>query len=354
MSNNIQKWVFKGGLIVGCLALLTLPAELAAQPVISSKGGLINVINGKAEVQSFRDMRWEKARGLSQMARGDELRTQDNSYAEVLLNPGSYVRLGPNAELRMVNDRLTDLSMDLLSGSMELEAANLKMIHHIDVTLRGRLFTIQKDGVYRFDILDSRTARARVFRGQMLALQPNGKKIKLKKSHEADIVEGNTALALTRFDPKVVDQLTAWSASRSQFLARANYRSYAGGGFSSYLPMGYFGGYPCGFGSWFYNPFFGMYTFLPGCGFYDGYFSPYGFYYPTVIVNSGRGVFRAENVAHAHESIRSSFGSRGFRGGSQPSFSGATPSSGPVASPPPAAPSMGRSEMGGAREAIRH
>ncbi|MGB7620748.1 MAG: hypothetical protein WBN92_00205 [Terriglobia bacterium] len=329
-TKRTEQWV----IVFTCLVVLfaSLPAMVLGQPYISTKGGLINVIEGQAEVHNARDMRWEKAKPLLQMRQGDELRIHENSRVEMLLNPGSFARLGPESTVRLVNDRLTALSLELLSGSMEVEAGNIKSIRQIAVSVSGQGFNIVKDGVYRFDINDSGTATARVFRGEMVTVAANGKTSRMKKSSSATFGSVDTKEAFNHFDTKQIDNLSEWGVFRSEQLAQSNLgviRSFSQG----YYPGGLFG--YSGFGpyrwscGWYYDPFYTFYTYMP-CQ--NNFFSPYGgfFFSPIVVVtNAGRGVGtnRGESLSRSHDSIGPSPGS-GLGRGSAPS-SGSSPMSAP-------------------------
>lgn len=310
-------------LLFGLLMWLVLSSEMVmGQPYISTKGGLLNVVEGLADVHSARDMRWEKARPLLQMRHGDELRTHENSRVEVLLNPGSFARLGGESKMRLLNDRLVELSLEMLTGSMEIEAGNMKSIRQIKVMMRGNQFTLVKDGIYRFDVDGSGKLSARVFRGEMHLAATNGKTKTLKKSSVVNIDAGNNALAFAHFDTKQTDGLSQWGIYRAGILAQAN-RSAAQSYVSTYGLGSYYGYGLLGYGGWYYNPFYGFYTFLPGYNsfysFFGGYYSPYGYYYPPI---SGGQAFRSESVRGNHESLSSIWSGSGMSkegGWSQPS-----------------------------------
>jgi hypothetical protein len=349
-TNERAKW---GVLFLGIVvAWMVLSGPLMAQPLISTKGGLMNVIEGQADVQHPQDMRWEKVKPLMQLRRGDTLRTRDMAHVEMLLNPGSFARLAGETMVRLVNDRLTDLSLELLDGSMEVQASGLKTIRQIEVTVKGQKFLIVKDGVYRFDVRDSGVASARVYRGEMRALLASGKITTLKKSKEALIDLSTGAVAFNHFDAKALDDLSQWSAYRDSLLASANSRvgRGLGGGYWSafgFNPFIYGGG-------WFYNPLYGYYTYLPGYGYgFSGYCSPYGYHYPIIIVGGGGGTYRTENIARVRESINSgAFSSNKSYSGeysSAPSWYSGSPSvmSAPAQS---GASGGGRSEGAGSRE----
>ena len=102
-----------------CLALTPLVGLPAlAQSVISAHSGLIHFSDGSVFLD---DQRVEQKTGkFGQMNNGSELRTQDGR-AEVLLTPGTFLRVGANSAIRMLSNKLEDTRVELLSGSAVLD-----------------------------------------------------------------------------------------------------------------------------------------------------------------------------------------------------------------------------------------
>lgn len=338
-KNRTSRW--GTGFLVCAAMLATFSTATVAQPFISTKGGLLNVVEGKADVHNPQEKRWERARPMLQMNAGEELRTRENSRVEMLLNPGSFARLGPETTVRLLNNRLTELSLVLLSGSMAVEAGNIKpkTIRQIQISVLGHSFSIIKDGIYRFDVRDSGYASARVFRGAMETSEQNGKTIRLKKSRVVTIDPVAGTIALSHFEKDQFDNLDEWSEYRAGLLSSANQhadRMYSSG----YWPAGYYSSFNSFLGGWFYDPFYGFYTFLPGFGYYS---SPFGYYYPVIIVKGGNGSYRTENVTRQHEILASNHdgGKAGDHRG-DPSFG-----SGVMSAPSNGSMGPSRSEGGG-------
>src|SRR5271154_1533906 len=96
--------------------LLGLPA--LAQSVISAHSGLIHFSDGSVFLD---DQRVEQKTGkFGQMNNGSELRTQDGR-AEVLLTPGTFLRVGAGSAIRMVSNELDNTRVELLNGSAVLD-----------------------------------------------------------------------------------------------------------------------------------------------------------------------------------------------------------------------------------------
>ena len=67
--------------------------------VISAKAGGINAITGQASVSSRGGADWQQLMITDDLNSGDRVRTAYDGRVEILLNPGSYLRLGGNSEV---------------------------------------------------------------------------------------------------------------------------------------------------------------------------------------------------------------------------------------------------------------
>src|SRR5579862_3482672 len=138
-----HRWILYSALT----PLLGLPA--LAQSVISAHSGLIHFSDGSVFLD---DQRLEQKTGkFDQMNNGSELRTQDGR-AEVLLTPGTFLRMGPNSAIRMVSNQLDDTRVELLNGSAMVDQGS-DTLANTSVTILYNLdqVHIKKAGVYRFD-----------------------------------------------------------------------------------------------------------------------------------------------------------------------------------------------------------
>jgi len=127
--------------------LLGLPA--LAQSVISAHSGLIHFSDGSVYLD---DQRLEQKPGkFEQMNNGSELRTEEGR-AEVLLTPGTFLRVGSNSAIRMLSNKLEDTRVELLRGSAVLDQGT-DTLADTSVTILYNLDQVQikKAGRYRFD-----------------------------------------------------------------------------------------------------------------------------------------------------------------------------------------------------------
>jgi len=247
-------------------SVLALAGFAYAQNAISAKAGMINVADGDVYLIDAKGGEPQKvqpkASEFIDMKDGQVLKTTEGR-AEVLLTPGSYLRMADGSSFRMHSNRLSDVRLEVLSGSVLVEVTELLEDSHITVLDKDSTVTIAKAGLYRFDM---DPARVRVYLGEVLA-EFNGQKVALKGGKELVASAGGWTQA--KFDNKETDPLYRWAKRRSGYLAMANVSaarqtSRGGMGFSR--------------GLWSYNPYFGFATYVP---YLDTLRSPFGYYYYT-------------------------------------------------------------------------
>ncbi len=235
--------------------ILTLVAATAyGQNVISTQAGLINHTEGAV----FLNDKPVKRAGVhfEQMRNTDRLST-GAGRAEVLLNPGTFLRLGQHSSVELVSGSITAPELRLLEGMAVVEALEIPKGSKVTLHAEGATITIAKRGLYR---LDQSPARLRVFDGQAEAAAGDGK-ITVKRGRE--VIFGQQ-LAAAKFNRKSTDSLDAWSRVRAGLLARANFV-----GAQSFRDRQ-------GLSFWGWDPLLGIYTFFPRNGLY---ISPYGYYF---------------------------------------------------------------------------
>ncbi|MDM7921969.1 MAG: FecR family protein [Pyrinomonadaceae bacterium] len=203
---------------------------------------------------------------------GERVTTGQNGKAEILLNPGSYIRLGSNSTFQFKTTDLEDLQLSLSSGQAVLEVfADDDFVVTVDTP--GSKFEIIKTGIYTVASADGRSTIS-VWKGRALV---NGNEAEpVKGGREATVSGENSAVA--KFDRDERDSLEEWSKARSKELAKSTtslkrrdlrgslLSAYRGGMWDMYSS----------FGLWVYDPRFGHHCFLP---FGYGWSSPYGYYY---------------------------------------------------------------------------
>jgi len=262
--------------LLGVFALLVVAGAgqmASGQYLVSTKAGFVNRAEGMIYIQRAENDSGERGRASlgTQMKEGDLLITAIGARAEILLNPGSYLRLNESTEVRAVGTSLTQPRFEVVKGSVIVEIGQLAKQTAIEILTPQGPISMGKEGLQRIDVTAGGTTVA-VRQGEAYlgtAEQLLAKRApKVGRGKMARLV-GTTSFAegtqpqLAKVDKDAVDQFDSWSFNRAQTLMAANYSALRRSSLSSAFALG-----------WYFDPFYNCYTFIPGGGLY---FSPYGF-----------------------------------------------------------------------------
>lgn len=240
------------------------PAGPQQQSRQAPEPGMVNYVEGQASING--QALNSSAAGQAAVETGQTLATQ-NGKVEMLLSPGTILRLNDNSSVRMDSNSLGDVRVSLMNGRAMVESDQLLKDERMVVNLGPSSVLLKKNGLYDFD---ASTGHVRVFDG-VAEVTMNSKTYAVHGGHEFDLNASH--LKARGFDKKKdEDAFYRWSSLRSSYLAEANAdaaRGFANGSYGA----AFYGGYPYNPG-WFWDPYFDAYTWLP----WDGYFfSPFGF-----------------------------------------------------------------------------
>ncbi|HEX9004967.1 MAG TPA: FecR family protein [Blastocatellia bacterium] len=270
----MKRFATMAGAALALLVLVAGPGN--AQHLISSKAGFVNRAEGKVFILRQDAESGEKGRASmgTQMRDGDRIMTEADSYAELLLSPGSYLRLNESSEIRAVSTSFMQMRFELVKGTAITEVSTsteqvstVNKNNPIEIITPHGTVSIAKDGLYRFDTIETNTLvqvrqgelglgnREQFLAGRITKLG-RGKAVKLTGSDVAK-------LEVAKVNKDAADKFDVWSFGRAQTLMAANVSALKRSNTMSALSYG-----------WMYDPFFNCYTFIPGRG--RLFFSPYG------------------------------------------------------------------------------
>jgi hypothetical protein len=203
-----------------------------------------------------------KANAFPRMTAGQQIETQEGR-AEILLGPGSVLRLGENASAKMLSDRIEDTRLEVLGGSAVVECTAQLKDNAVTLIYKDATISLLKNGLYR---LDSEPAQLSVFDGEA-RVEQGGQVQVVKRARRLPLNGVSTA---EKFDNRTGDVLFRWARQRSEFLATANRHA----ALSATRGTG---------SGWLWSNMYGMYTFVPGSGICRSfwgynYWSPYAIY----------------------------------------------------------------------------
>jgi hypothetical protein len=309
--------------------------------VISAKAGGINAITGQADVHAKGESEWQQLSITDDLEAGDRVRTANDGRVEILLNPGSYLRVGGDSEIELSNNTLENLELRLLRGTAIVEATGADGLElNINISTPHTKLAIVRQGLYRLNVVPNDATELIVRKGRVILSDSH---TKVKGGNKVVFSATNVTVAkLTREEKKVQEDVDAWSKQRAETLAKANRKisdRMLSSAFASYRDWDPFSRSSSGL--WFYNSQARCYTFLP---FYYGWGSPYGNSYSTSIFSPWFG-YPSGGRSSWPQSGNGSNGS-----GNTTSSGGYTHPSGPVNTPRQPSPVDGM----GARERMPH
>lgn len=248
----------------------TLAAAAGDKYVISARAGGVNFVEGAVSVIRKKGLSGAVLKGDT-LQIGDRVSTGADGKAEILLNPGSFLRLGGSSAFEFKTTSLDDLSLKLETGSAILEVFAAEEFQVVISSPKSRYVLVQT-GVYRVDVLNDGTASLRVWKG---GARVDGS-AKIVKAGRLASPNSTGGVSVAKFDRDKRDQFDSWSRMRGKELAKISsllkrgnlrnvlMRSFLGRRWNMYSS----------FGLWVYDPFYGGYCFLP---FGYGWNSPYGY-----------------------------------------------------------------------------
>jgi hypothetical protein len=274
---------------------------LMMQYVVATKAGLVNDVKGLTNVKP-----------MQMVEANTPVRTGPTGFAELLLTPGAYLRLGPNAEVVLDTTDLTNVALHIVSGQAIIEVVEMTAETPIRVTTGQTTVNLRDAGIFRF-----RDGVATVIEGKFetAADTPVSYKKGWEVTHDINYRARKVSIAQ---NVSAVAGLDSYSDQRSSLMARANV-ALAPSVNNSAIPL------------WVYSQVYGLLTYMP----IRNTRSPYGYRYAGIgfVYNANSGYTSSTDAGSAgsprSSSSSSSSGSSG--GGSIGSGGGrvfSTPSGG--------------------------
>ena len=170
------------------------------------------------------DGKFDLEAGLK-LQEGDVIKSGADAFAELLLQPGNYLRLGDKTECQILSDNHEKMRLKLNQGAISLEILardNIASFYNsVDqaqdlirvITPNAEVF-ISQPGIFRINVVDGRT-EVISRNGETLI---NGRRVKEKRR----AVASNGSVVISEIDSRVEDSLDAWARERATKLVQAN------------------------------------------------------------------------------------------------------------------------------------
>jgi hypothetical protein len=255
--------------------------------------GTLNYVEGRVSVNGA-DVSSSSVRSTV-LQPGNTIQT-GQGYAEVLLVPGAFLRLGHNTQARFLTAGLADTQVEIDHGSAMVEAADLVKGTKLGMVMDGATAQLEKKGLYAFDASGQSVqvfdGEAKVSEGDRVATLKKGNEVMLGSAQPLKKQDFNSKAEQTT-------PLYVWSKVRSENEAEANYsiaNRFAIYG-DAFAP------------GWYWDPYWNFYSFVPAWG---AFYSPFGFPFYSPAFAYGYGPYLGVGVVRGYYGHHFGRGAAGF------------------------------------------
>lgn len=209
------------------ICMIAFPLLTSAQEIETFEGftsGMRpNAVKGSAFYQRG-EGKFELEPGLK-LQEGDIIKTGVDGYAELLLQPGNYLRVSSDSEFQILSDQNDRIRLKLNHGSLNVEILSkdgegswqflhtLSQVYElIRVITPNAEVLITEPGIFRINAIGRGQTDLVVRKGEAVI---NGRRVKKNE-------RGDTAGTVADIDSKLQDAFDAWSRERADQLVDAN------------------------------------------------------------------------------------------------------------------------------------
>lgn len=190
------------------------------------KGLRANAVQGQVTYKR-QDGKFDVDAGLK-LEEGDLIKTGSNSFAELLLQPGNYLRLGSETEFQIFSDEHDKMRLKLNEGTINLEIlsrefGNFTSFYYtrsqvyelIRVITPGAEVFVSQTGIFRITAMPGGRTELIVREGEAVI---NGQRVKKKRR----AVTYNNEVNISEINTKTEDAFDLWGRERAKYLVEAN------------------------------------------------------------------------------------------------------------------------------------
>ena len=226
---QITQTVYRISVIYGLLWLSFPIANAQRVEKVESFEGFItgiraNAVSGEV-IYQHNDGKFPLESNL-RLEQGDFIRSSAGAYAELLLQPGNYLRVGGETECLLFSDQHDKMRLKLSHGALIIELLSRETEYYwthlwADANELIRVITpdaevfIDRPGVFRINATASGRTELVVREGEAVI---NGYRI--KKARRAVTAHGN--VNVTEIDARVEDNFDTWSRERAAQMVQEN------------------------------------------------------------------------------------------------------------------------------------
>jgi hypothetical protein len=201
--------------------LSLLVASMAfAQDDPPTQAGRISWISGTVSIQPVGTQDWGQAYPNLTIGPGDRIFTDSDGRAEIQVGQ-TYVRIGPNTDVSLVDDTQFAINFGVAQGSIRVHTFGLWPRQLLDVSTPNGNAEFEQSGDLRADVYPTDGATVFTNLGQFADITGAGQFRQGLDYGQSLQVSGTNPVYSQWLQPADPDDLDAWSQQRDQEIARA-------------------------------------------------------------------------------------------------------------------------------------
>ncbi len=202
-----------------CGVSMFTAVSASAQDDPPPEAGRISYISGNVSIQAVTSDEWGQAYPNLPVGPGDRIFTDSDGRAEIQVGQ-TYVRIGPNSDVTLVDDSAFNINFGIAQGSIHLHSFGLWPRQLLDISTPNGNAEFGSAGDLRVDVMPSDGATVFTNLGQFADITAAGDFRQELNYGQSLELAGSNPVSPQWLQPAGPDDLDSWSQQRDQQLAR--------------------------------------------------------------------------------------------------------------------------------------
>jgi len=183
------------------------------------EAGRISYVSGTVSIQAVTSDDWGQAYPNLPVGPGDRIFTDSDGRAEIQVGQ-TYVRIGPNSDVTLVDDSTFNINFGIAQGSIHLHSFGLWPRQLLDISTPNGNAEFGNEGDLRVDVMPTDGATVFTNLGQFADITAAGNFRQELNYGQSLELAGTNPVSPQWLQPAGPDDLDSWSQQRDQQLAR--------------------------------------------------------------------------------------------------------------------------------------